>query len=177
MSGHNKWTKIKHKKGAEDAKKSKLFSMLAKQISVHMKASGGDSDAPNVRAIIAKARAANMPNENIERALSRARDTGLSSFEELVFELYAPCGAAVIARAVTDNCNRTVAEIKHLLSKHATALAENGSALWAFVKEGGNYHATNQLPLSEHEAEKLRALINVLEEHDDIEAVYTNGAL
>ena len=177
MSGHNKWSKIKHKKAAADSQKSKVFSKYAHLIAVESKRSAGDTNSPTLKSIIEKARSENMPIENIERAVARGAGLGSSAVEEAVYETYGPGGAAVIALALTDNRNRTAAEIKHLLSEYDTSLAAPGSAMWAFSKnEDGGYIPNTTVTLSEDEKTKLEQLVSALEEHGDIETVYTNVA-
>ena len=138
MSGHSKWHTIKHKKGAADAKRGKVFTRIIKELTVAARAGGGDPDAnPRLRTIIADAKAVNMPAENIKRAIRRGtgEEPGVS-YEEFTYEAYGPGGAAVIIDTVTDNRNRTVGELRHLLSKHGGNLAETGAVAWMFDKKG-----------------------------------------
>mgnify|MGYP001610634730 CR=1 FL=1 len=161
-----------------DARRSKLFSMLGRQISVEAKKAGGDKNNPVLRKAMEKARAANMPNENIERAIEKGlgnRDQGL---EEVMYEAYGPGGTALIITGISDNKNRTSQEIKHLLAEHDSALATPGAALWAFAKNNdGEWQAKNFLNLNESEAAQLTALTETIETHDDIKKVYTNAVL
>lgn len=173
MAGHNKWSKIKHKKAVADAKKSREFSRLARLITVTAR-EAGSADAPSVRAAIEKARAANMPKENIERALARALDSDAASLESVLYEAYGPGGVAILIDTLTDNRNRTVQEVKHILSQHGGSLGAPGSAQWAFVKTAEGWEATTRVPLSPEDAERLKKLITALEEHDDVEAVFSN---
>jgi YebC/PmpR family DNA-binding regulatory protein len=138
MSGHSKWHSIKHKKGAADAKRGKIFTRLIKELSVAARAGGGDPDMnPRLRTIIADAKANNMPRENIERAIRRGtgQEPGVS-YEEVQYEAYGPGGAALIIDAVTDNKNRAVGEIRHLLEKHGGNLAATNAVSWMFHKKG-----------------------------------------
>jgi YebC/PmpR family DNA-binding regulatory protein len=176
MAGHNKWSKIKHKKGAEDAKRSKVFSRLAHQISVEARQAGGDTASPALRSVIEKARQANMPAANIERALKKGSGKDALDTEEVVYEAYGPGGVAMIIVGLTDNKNRTSQEVKHALSKHNSSLGANGSALWAFEKDADGYAPQVSVPLEGADHEKLGALVEALEENDDIENVYTNAA-
>ena len=176
MSGHNKWSKIKHKKAATDAQKSKVFSKLARLITVESKKAGGDKDAPGLRAVIEKARAANMPKDNIERAIAKGAGNDAGSEEEVVYEFYGPAGVAVIVTALTDNKNRTTPEIRHILNKRGYELAQPGSASWAFTKENTDYIANTTVDLSEQDMEKLQEVIDVLDEHDDVQEIYTNAS-
>ncbi len=175
MAGHNKWSKIKHKKAATDAQKSKIFSKLARLIANESKKSAGDKDAPGLRAVIEKARAANMPKDNIERAIAKGAGAGANADEEVIYEFYGPGGVAVIVYALTDNKNRTTPEIKHILSKRGFDLATPGSASWAFSKEGAEYKPNSFVELSDEDKEKLQELLEVLDEHDDVQEIFTNA--
>lgn len=136
MSGHSKWATIKHKKAAMDAKRGRLFTRLIKEITIAAR-NGGDPNAnPRLRAAIAAAKAASMPAENIKRAIQRGTgELGGGQLEEVTFEGYGPGGAALLVRTVTDNRNRTVAEIRHLFSKHGGSLAELGAVSWMFERK------------------------------------------
>jgi YebC/PmpR family DNA-binding regulatory protein len=138
MSGHSKWASIKHKKGALDAKRGKIFTRLIKELTVAARAAGGDPDMnPRLRTVIADAKAANMPSENIKRAIRRGtgEEPGVS-YEEAQYEGYGPGGAAVIIDVLTDNKNRTVGELRHLLEKHGGNLAAANAVAWMFAKKG-----------------------------------------
>ena len=138
MSGHSKWHSIKHKKGAADAKRGKIFTRLIKELSVAARAGGGDPDMnPRLRTIVAEAKANNMPRENIERAIRRGtgQEPGVS-YEEAQYEGYGPGGAAVIIDVLTDNKNRTAGEIRHLLEKYGGNLAAPNAVAWMFNKKG-----------------------------------------
>lgn len=175
MSGHNKWSKIKNKKAVEDARRSKLFSMLVRTITMESRATQGDKNHPHLRAAIEKARASNMPMENIERAVAKGIGAGGDSYTEVLYETYGPGGTAIIMEAITDNKNRTAAEVRHLLSQEGAELASPGSALWAFKKTGVGWEAQTTVTLSDTDGEKLAALIEKLEEHPDINNVYSNA--
>jgi len=138
MSGHSKWHSIKHKKGAADAKRGKIFTRLIKELTVAARAGGGDPDMnPRLRTIIADAKAENMPADNIKRAIRRGtgEEPGVS-YEEAQYEAYGPGGAAVIMDVLTDNKNRTVGELRHTLTKHGGTLAETNAVAWMFAKRG-----------------------------------------
>ena len=138
MSGHSKWATIKHKKGALDAKRGKVFTRIIKELSVAARSGGGDVDMnPRLRTIVADAKAANMPRENIERAIRRGtgEEPGVS-YEEITYEGYGPGGVALLIQTLTDNKNRTVGEIRHLLGKHAGNLAAENSVAWMFTRKG-----------------------------------------
>jgi YebC/PmpR family DNA-binding regulatory protein len=138
MSGHSKWHTIKHKKGAADAKRGKIFTRLIKELSVAARHGGGDPGMnPRLRTIIADAKAANMPRENIERAIRRGtgEEPGVS-YEEITYEGYGPGGVALMIESVTDNKNRTVGEIRHMLGKYNGNLAAENSVAWMFTRKG-----------------------------------------
>lgn len=139
MSGHSKWSSIKHKKGAADAKRGKLFSKLARAIIVAARDGGGDPDNnPTLATAIQKAKDASMPKENIQRAVDRGTGAGSdgAAIERIVYEGYGPAGVAVMVEALTDNRNRAGAEIRHAFSKHGGSLGEPGSVAWIFEKKG-----------------------------------------
>ena len=138
MSGHSKWHTIKHKKGAADAKRGKLFTRLIKELTVAARVGGGDPDTnPRLRTVIADAKAANMPAENIKRAIRRGtgEEEGVN-YEEVTYEGYGPGGAAVLVDTMTDNKNRTVGEIRHVFGKYGGNLGEANSVAWMFDKRG-----------------------------------------
>jgi YebC/PmpR family DNA-binding regulatory protein len=138
MSGHSKWHTIKHKKGAADAKRGKIFTRLIKELTVAARAAGGDPDTnPRLRTIVAEAKANNMPRENIERAIRRGtgEEPGVS-YEEILYEGYGPGGVALLIQTLTDNKNRTVGEIRHLLAKWNGNLAAENSVAWMFTRKG-----------------------------------------
>ena len=138
MSGHSKWSTIKHKKAAKDAKKGKLFTKLIKEITVAARMGGGDVNSnPRLRTAVTAAKAASMPNDNIDRAIKKGTgDLEGVSYEEIQYEGYGPGGAAILAQVLTDNKNRTVSEIRHLFSKHGGNLGESGCVAWMFDKKG-----------------------------------------
>ncbi len=175
MSGHNKWSKIKHKKAATDAQRSKVFSKLVRLILVESKKSGGNADSPGLRMAIEKAKKENMPSDNIERAIKKGATDNSADMENVTFETYGPGGVAIIIEGLTDNNNRTAAEIKHLLSKHNAELAAPGSAVWAFENTNNGWVPKTTTKLSDSDDEKLKKLIDVLEEHDDVQDVFANA--
>ncbi len=138
MSGHSKWSSIKHKKGAADAKRGKIFSRLIKEVTVAARLGGGDiTGNPRLRAAIQAAKAENMPKDNIERAIKKGTG-GLegTSYEEVNYEAYGPGGVAVLIDCLTDNKNRTVADIKHAFDRHGGNIGEPGCVSWMFEKKG-----------------------------------------
>ena len=138
MSGHSKWASIKHKKGPADAKRGKLFTRIIKELTVAARDAGGDPDTnPRLRTVIADAKSANMPADNIKRAIRRGtgEEPGVS-YEEVTYEAYGRGGAALLIECMTDNTNRAVGEIRHLLSKHNGNLGTTNSVAWMFEKHG-----------------------------------------
>lgn len=138
MSGHSKWSTIKRKKGAADAKRGKIFTKLIKEITVAAKQGGGDPETnPRLRLAVDNAKSQNMPADNISRAIKKATgELENVSFDELKYEGYGPAGIAVLVEAMTDNKNRTVAEVRHIFSKFGGSLGENGSVAWMFQHKG-----------------------------------------
>ena len=138
MSGHSKWATIKHKKGALDAKRGKVFTRLIKEITIAAKGGGGDPDGnPRLRTAIAAAKAENMPADNIKRAIQKGTgELEGANYEEIQFEGYGPGGVAVIVQVLTDNRNRAVSEIRHAFSKNGGNLGETGSVSYMFAKKG-----------------------------------------
>jgi YebC/PmpR family DNA-binding regulatory protein len=138
MSGHSKWHSIKHKKGALDAKRGRIFTRIIKELTVAARTGGGDpATNPRLRTIVAEAKSVNMPNDNIARAIRRGtgEEPGVS-YEEVTYEGYGPGGAAVIVETVTDNRNRTVGEIRHMFGKHGGNLGAENSVAWMFERKG-----------------------------------------
>ncbi len=138
MSGHSKWHTIKHKKGAADAKRGKIFTRIIKELTVAARAGGGDPDAnPRLRTIVAEAKSVNMPADNIKRAIQRGTgELPGVSYDEITYEGYGPGGAAIIVETLTDNKNRTVGEMRHVFSKYGGNLAAENSVAWMFHRKG-----------------------------------------
>lgn len=138
MSGHSKWSTIKRKKGAADAKRGKLFTKAIKEITIAAREGGGDPSAnPRLRLAVDNAKAINMPADNIERAIKKATgELEGVTYHELTYEGYATGGIALLVEVATDNKNRTVAEVRHLFSKHNGSMGESGSVAWMFEKKG-----------------------------------------
>jgi len=185
MSGHSKWSSIKHKKGATDAKRGKIFTKLIKEITVAARMGGGDPDAnPRMRTAIAAAKSENMPKDNIERAIKKGTgELEGVNYEESTYEGYGPGGAAVFIESVTDNKNRAVADIRHIFSKNGGNLGENGCVAWMFDKKG--YIAIEKKVVDEDSlmetsieagAEDVRednGSFEIITEPDDFESVKT----
>jgi YebC/PmpR family DNA-binding regulatory protein len=175
MSGHNKWSKIKHKKAASDAAKGKLFSKYSTLITMEVRRAGGNADAAAVQTAIERARKEAMPKENIERAIAKGQGVGGASLEAVMFEGYGPGGVALIIEAVTDNINRTAPELKHLFTKAGYAIGVPGSALWAFRKTDTGYTPITPIEIDERTAEALSDFVTTLEAHDDVTEVFTSA--
>jgi YebC/PmpR family DNA-binding regulatory protein len=139
MSGHNKWSSIKHKKGAADAKRGKIFTKLIKEITVAAKTGGGDPDSnARLRTAILAAKAENMPSDNITRAIKKGTGEleGAAAYEDVIYEGYGPGGTALMVEVLTDNKNRTVSDIRHIFTRSNGNLGESGSVAWMFKKKG-----------------------------------------
>jgi YebC/PmpR family DNA-binding regulatory protein len=138
MSGHSKWSTIKRKKGAADAKRGKIFSKLIKEITVSARMGGGDVEGnPRLRAAVLAAKSENMPKENIERAIKKGTgELEGAAYEEVIYEGYGPGGVAIMAQVLTDNKNRTVADVRHIFTKNGGSMGETGCVAWMFEKKG-----------------------------------------
>ena len=173
MSGHSKWSKIKRDKGAADQKRSKIFSRIIKEISVSVKEGGADPDGnPRLRLALNNARGANMPKDNIQRALSKAKDT--EALNELTYEGYAPSGIAIFIECLTDNPQRTISNIRAIFNKRGGNLATNGSVAFMFERKG-----IIRIPKGVHDADELQleiidAGVDDFDEQDDVFVVTTS---
>jgi len=189
MSGHSKWSQIKRQKGAADIKKSQIFGKLSKTISLAARKGENPNINPDLRAAIEKAKEANMPADNIERAIKRgAGKLKGMEIESVRFEAYGPGGTAIIIEGITDNKNRTTAEIRHILSKNGASLAQVGAVTWAFEQAEDRPSASSEgwssapawrpkhtVELSEQDAKVLDKLLEELKNHDDVQEIYTNA--
>ncbi|MDQ3635879.1 MAG: YebC/PmpR family DNA-binding transcriptional regulator [Aridibacter sp.] len=175
MSGHSKWSSIKHKKGAADAKRGKIFTRLAREISVAARDAGGDPDMnPRLRKAISDAKGQNMPNDNIDRAIKRGTgEIEGVSYDEITYEAYGPGGVAILIETMTDNRNRTVAELRHLLSKNNGNLGESGSVSYMFDRKG--YIVVDKQKKSEEELFEIaiEAGAEDLKQDDDNFEIFT----
>ena len=172
MSGHNKWSTIKRKKGAIDAKRSKIFSRIIKEINIAVKEGGPDPDGnARLRLAMNNARGANMPKENIQRALSKAKDS--SALSEITYEGYAPNGIAVVIEAMTDNPQRTVSNVRSLFSKRGGSLGTNGSVTFMFERKGIITVPKGNINPEEFELEIIDAGVEDLELQDDMFIITT----
>lgn len=174
MSGHNKWSKIKRKKESLDGKKSKIFAKHGSLIANEVKKADGDTNAHTVRAAVERAKADSMPADNIARALERGKGTG-GEMTEVQFEAFGPGGTAILAVALTDNNNRTSQEVRHIFTRLGYAMGTPGGAAWAFVKKEGRFVPASPLSLSDDDGEKLAELVEALEDHDDVQDVFTSA--
>jgi len=182
MSGHSHWAGIKHKKEITDQKRGKIFSKLLAAISAAARTEQNPDFNPRLRTAIMKAKEMSVPQENIDRAVKKAAESG-ANLEELLFESYGPGGTAILIEAISDNRNRTVQEIKTILRDHGGKWAESGSVQWAFdhsnqepgTGDKGNWAAKFPQKISEEDGKKLAALIEALEENDAVQEVYVNA--
>lgn len=175
MSGHNKFSKIKHQKAKNDAQKSKVFGKLVRFITVEAKKAGGNLKSPGLALAIEKAKKENMPNDTIDRAIKKATTDNSAAMENILYEAYGPGGIAMLIEVLTDNRNKAAQEIKHILSKNGTALAAVGSATWAFTKNHEGWKANSTMPLEDADIQALEALVEELEENDEVQDVFTNA--
>lgn len=173
MSGHNKWSKIKHKKAATDAAKSQVFSKHSIIIAMESRRANGDVNSPALAAAIERAKKDSMPKDNIERAVAKGAGVGSAALEEVLFEGYGPGGVAMLIQAVTDNNNRTAAEIRSTFTKNGLEMGTPGSAAWAFTKTADGYNPTTPMELDDETGEKLAEFIEKLEDNNDVTNVYT----
>lgn len=182
MSGHNKWSQLKHQKGATDKKRGVLFSKLLAAITAAAKTEQDPNFNPRLRTAIEKAKENLVPAENIERAVKRAAESG-EGIKELIIEAYGPGGIAILIEATTDNRNRTIAEVKHVITEHNGKWAESGSVRWAFnppAAQGGVGDATEWQPkfpqdISDIDRTALASLVTAIEDHGDIQRIFTNA--
>jgi YebC/PmpR family DNA-binding regulatory protein len=173
MSGHSHWSGIKHKKETTDQKRGKVFSKLLALISAAARTEPNPDFNPRLRTAIAKAKEAAVPAENIERAIKRASEAG-EGLDELLFEAYGPGGAALIIEAISNNRNRAVQEVKTILKDHNGKWAESGSVQWAFEKTADGWTAKFPQEISDDDKLKLSALVEALEDNDDVQDIFAN---
>ncbi|MBI4065948.1 YebC/PmpR family DNA-binding transcriptional regulator [Candidatus Kaiserbacteria bacterium] len=176
MSGHSKWSQIKRQKSVTDAAKSRVFSRYARLIAMESKKANGVLSAPSLSVAIARAKASNMLKDNIERAIAKGISKDSGDMEQVTYEAYGPGGTAIIVTALTDNKNRTTQEIKHLLVLQGVELANPGAASWAFTKTHDGYVPNEPLmDVTGSDEERLGAILDALDEHDDVQQVFTNA--
>ncbi len=180
MSGHNKWSQIKHRKGATDAKKSAVFTKILGAISIAAKADPSPDSNPRLRTLIEKAKSENVPNENIARSISRAKEQ--KDLKEFVFECIGPEGSAIVVEGITDSSNRTLQEMRMLAEEVGCKPADPGSLMWGFelideVIDGiptRHYRPKFPQPASPDMKEKLAEILGAFEEHGDVQRAATN---
>jgi YebC/PmpR family DNA-binding regulatory protein len=175
MAGHNKWTQIKRKKEITDKKRGQIFSKLLRAISVAAKKDPNPLYNPQLKAAIEKAREANIPQENIERAIKKSSE--VKNVEDIIMEAYGPEGVALLIEAQTDNRNRTTAEVKKILSNHGAKWADPGSVMWAFEKTNEGFLPKFLQEISQSAEEKILKLMEELDDHDDVVEIHTNANL
>jgi len=177
MSGHSHWSSIKHKKGATDAKRGKIFSKISRLISIAAKEKGADPESnPRLRVAINKAKEANMPKDNIERAIKKGSGQieGVK-MEEIFYEAYGPSGIALIIEVITDNKNRALSEVKHALSRFDGKMAETGSVKYLFDKKAEKWIPKYPIEITDEKTKsQLEKLFNALDENDDVQEIYSN---
>lgn len=173
MAGHSHWKQIKEHKGVADKKRGALFGKLLRAIAAAAKHEPNPQFNPRLRTTLEKARAAGVPQENIERALART-SASAGELEELIIEAYGAGGTALLIEAITDNRNRTIAEVKLIIKENGARLAEPGSVRWAFEESGGEFHPKFPQKVNDADRDTLAALVAALGEHDDIQRVTTN---
>ena len=174
MSGHNKWSQIKRQKAKTDGQKSKIFTKFAKIITQESKKNNGNINAPSLKSVIERARAENMTNESIERAIKKAT-TQVTDLENITYESYGPGGCAIVIDVLTENRNKAAQEVKHILSNHGFEFAGIGSATWAFEKTLDGWVPKMTVAISEEDGKILEAVLGELEENDEVKEVYTNA--
>lgn len=175
MSGHNKFSKIKHLKAKNDAQKSKNFGKIVRLLTVESKKAHGNLTSPGLMAAIDKARKENMPNDTVDRAVKKGATENGAVMELIMYETYGPGGIAILVESLTENRNKAAQEIKHILSKNGYELASPGSASWAFTKTNGTWTATTTMPLEDSDIELLTQLVEELEENEEVQEVFTNA--
>lgn len=177
MSGHSKWSTIKHKKAATDAKKGKVFSEVSKMITIAVRegASGDPTQNPRLRVALDKAREANMPKVNVQRAIEKGLGRGDGgAFEEIMYEGYGPGGVGLLVKVSTDNRNRIGNEVKTLFDRAGGSIGSPGSVMYLFERNGDQFDVKIPMPVSGEIQEKIVRLIENLEELEDVELVVSN---
>ncbi len=175
MSGHSKWSQIKHQKAITDHKRGQIFSKLLNAIAIAARLDPNPEYNPRLRTAIQKAKEANVPNENIDRAIARALES-TKNLEEIFLEAYGPGGVAILIEVITDNKNQIIAEIKKILNTTHGKWAEPGSVRWAFEKENqsGDWQAKFKKNISEEDSLKLNQLISLLQDHSSVQKIFTD---
>lgn len=180
MSGHSKWHQIRHKKAITDAKRGQLFSKMVREIMVAVRTAGSSPDTNiRLRTALERAREQGLPKDNIERAVARASGAGVTGeLQEFLYEAIGPGGVYLLTEGITDNHNRTFAEIKQILAKYDARIVPPNSLLWNFTKEwtkeGKDYKPKTTAEITPAEKEKIISLLDELVDHPDVQEVYTN---
>lgn len=176
MSGHSKWSTIKHKKALTDSKKSKVFSKIASLITIAAKRGGDPDKNPSLRAAMEKAREVNLPKDNVDRAIKRGTgEIAGAQIEEVIYGAFGPGGVAILITAITDNRNRTLAEIKQILNAHNAKFAEVNSIQWMFRREGADWIPNQPMKIEDENVKKeLETLYEALDEQQDVNEIYDN---
>src|SRR3990167_7128951 len=165
MSGHNKWSQIKHQKSASDKKKSIVFSKVLNAITIAARDEANPQFNPRLRTLIEKAKENNIPQDNIERAIKKTKES--DNLKEITVEAYGPGGSALIIDAITDNSNRTINELKFLLNENEAKMAEQGSVRWAFEGDKAKFPQE----VSQEDREKIQKLIEIIGDNNDVQKV------
>lgn len=176
MSGHSKWSTIKHKKALTDAKRSKVFSKISSLISIAARKGDNPDKNPMLRAVIEKAREVNLPKENIDRAIKRGTGEIVGAeLQEVTYGAFGPGDVAILIAAITDNKNRTLSEIKKILQEHKAKFAELGSIQWMFRREGADWVPNSPIKIEDENVKKeLAALYETLDDAQDVNEIYDN---
>ncbi len=176
MSGHSKWSTIKHKKALTDAKRSKVFSKITSLVTIAARRGGDPDKNPSLRTAIEKAREVNLPKENIDRAIKRGTgEIAGAVLEEVTYGAFGPGGVAILINAITDNKNRTLAEIKKILQEHNVKFTELNSVQWMFHREGADWIPNQPVKIDDETVKsELEALYESLDEQQDINEIYDN---
>jgi len=175
MSGHSKWSQIKHQKGVADQKKGQIFSKLAKKIAIAARDGAEPAANYKLQSVIEEARSFNMPKENIDRAIKKATKKGAAALDRIMVQAMGPASVAIIIEAITDNRNRTIGEIKNILVKNGTKMVPENSLNWMFDK---NWTPHNPIDISDqNQRTKLEKLFTELDDQDDVENIYSNANL
>ncbi|OGN27951.1 MAG: hypothetical protein A3A33_04300 [Candidatus Yanofskybacteria bacterium RIFCSPLOWO2_01_FULL_49_25] len=180
MSGHSKWSQIRRQKGIADVKKGQEFSKLGKLISIAAKKGADPASNPSLAGMIERARAANMPKDNIERAIKRATDKSASILEEINVQALGPGGIGIVITAITDNKNRTIGEIRNILANHNSKMADEGSLNWQFDQkmsaEGIEWVAKYPLAIDTETQASIEALFEEMDNNEDVGSIFSNLA-
>lgn len=175
MSGHSKWSTIKHKKALTDAKRSKVFSKASSLISIAARKGGDPDKNPTLRAAILKVREVNLPKDNIDRAIKRGTgEIAGVALEEVAYGAFGPGGVAILITAITDNKNRTLAEIKKILNENKSKFVELGSIQWMFRRKGADWVPDLPVKIDDNTKKELDALYEALDEQQDVNEIYDN---